>query len=195
MQQKGRSSDYLSTTIAAEYCSVTVRTIINWIKRGELNAHQLPGTRGDNRIAKLDLVEFMERNQLPIPRALAGAGLQQKALIVDDDAAMARSIARQLRSLKYETVLAHNGFEAGIAYVSERPSLITLDLQMPRADGFEVLHGLRDRDNCRVVVISGMGPDALDKALDLGADAVLPKPFDEDELLLAIGHEAAAPTT
>lgn len=53
----------------ANYCGVNFRTVIRWIKRGHLNAYQLPG-RGDNRIALEELVDFLERYNMPVPPEL-----------------------------------------------------------------------------------------------------------------------------
>lgn len=175
---------FLTTGETAHFCGVTLRTVINWIKRGKLPAHQLPGTRGDNRIAHQDLVNFMQENKLPIPPELAPpaeqAALAEKppvALVVDDDPLMAKSISRVLKSIGHQPHIAHNGFVAGQIYSSEKPILMTLDLQMPKLDGFELLEQLRDRQHCKIIVISGMAPEYLKKAKDAGANATLGKPF------------------
>ena len=55
-----------TTGEVAYFCGVSFRTVIQWIKRGHLNAYQLPG-RGDNRIGVGDLLNFMEEYGMPIP--------------------------------------------------------------------------------------------------------------------------------
>ena len=59
----------LTTGEIAHYCGVNFRTVIRWIKRGYLNAFQLPG-RGDNRVEMRDFLAFLERHNLPIPEEL-----------------------------------------------------------------------------------------------------------------------------
>lgn len=179
-----RALEMMTTGQAAKLCGVSVRTIINWINQGKLKSHKLPGNRGDNRILYSDLYAFLKVTNLPIPEELEPK--KDIAVVVDDDEGMARGIARQLKSLGYVTGLAHNGFDAGIAYATLKPTLLTLDLQMPRMDGFQLLRQLKSRETCKIMVISGMAPEALDKALRLGADAVLPKPYDHEAFAAAV---------
>jgi len=56
----------LTTGEIARYCGVNFRTVIRWIKRGYLNAFQLPG-RGDNRVEVEDFLIFLKKNNIPIP--------------------------------------------------------------------------------------------------------------------------------
>jgi CheY-like chemotaxis protein len=66
-----------------------------------------------------------------------------------------------------------------------KPELITLDLDMPGLNGFEVLSFIRQMPelaNLKVIVISGLPSEALQKAKDAGADAVLAKPFENTTL-------------
>jgi excisionase family DNA binding protein len=57
----------LTTGEIAQYCGVNFRTVIRWIKRGYLDAFQLPG-RGDNRIEVEDFLVFLKKNNIPIPK-------------------------------------------------------------------------------------------------------------------------------
>ena len=59
----------LTTGEIAQYCGVNFRTVIRWIKRGYLNAFQLPG-RGDNRVEIGDFMAFLEKHNIPIPEEL-----------------------------------------------------------------------------------------------------------------------------
>ena len=103
-------------------------------------------------------------------------------LVVDDDAAMAKSIARVLKRDNLKTVTTQNAFEAGLFYADRKPALMTLDLQMPRMDGFEILKLVQHNKRGKILVISGMRDEYLQQALDLGADDTLAKPFDDDNL-------------
>ena len=82
--------------------------------------------------------------------------------------------------------------------VREQPALITLDLRMPGLNGYEVLKFIRHTPEVaatKVLVISALDAPSLQRALDEGADAVLSKPFDNDELLAVVNRliGAAAP--
>ena len=185
MDQKEFVKENFTTGEVAKFCGVTLRTVINWIKAGRITAYQLPGTRGDNRIPRDHLIEFMQSNRFPIPREL---NLKEEkvdkpvALIVDDDANMAKSIERVLRRKGFETYYAADGFDAGLLFAEHSPKLLTLDLQMPRFDGFTVLEKLKHDKTCFICVISGMEQTFLNKAVSIRANAALQKPFDNSDL-------------
>jgi len=177
-----------TTGEVATICGVTLRTVVNWIQRGELEAYKLPGKRGDNRITEGNLIDFFVKNKLPIPDAFeeirpSGHKLP-KALVVDDDPPMARAIARLMKQNGFDIVIANDGFEAGFQFKKFEPDIVTLDLNMPKMDGMSVLSKLKsDSSSVKVMVISGEGELELQRALDAGADAVFAKPFDQVELV------------
>ena len=175
---------HFSTGEVAKFCGVTLRTVINWIKAGRLAAFQLPGTRGDNRITKDELIRFINANQIPMPLALSESESRKPAaLIVDDEPSFARAIERILRRAGYETFIALDGFEAGRLFVAHKPRLFTLDLQMPHMDGFSVLEKMRDEQDCFICVISGLPEEKLAQAKAVRADEALTKPFDSAKLM------------
>ena len=108
-------------------------------------------------------------------------------VVVDDDRAIARTLAAELAAAGYEVVTAADGRE-GIRLFQERaPDLVLTDLAMPVADGFEVVAGIRAVDQTPVIVLSVRDGDR-DKirALDLGADDYVTKPFSVPELLARV---------
>ena len=108
-------------------------------------------------------------------------------LVVDDDRAIARALAAELSAAGYEVATASDGGE-GLRLFGERaPDLVLTDIAMPVADGFEVVAGVRAVDQTPVVVLSVRGGDR-DKirALDLGADDYVTKPFSLPELLARV---------
>lgn len=178
---------FFTTGQVAQYCGVHFRTVIRWIQRGELRAYRLPG-RGDHRVSIGDLVAFLEKNRMRVPdELLVGSGSTKKvALIVEDEPSMARSIVRLLHQQKFETLIAKDGFQAGIHLGNASPMLMTLDLKMPGMNGFDVLKVVRAREELgamKILVISGDAQENLKKALREGADAVLPKPFTRTQFL------------
>lgn len=108
-------------------------------------------------------------------------------LVVDDDPAIRASLERELRDRGYTTIAASDGIEGFRAFESHAPDLVLADLSMPRSDGFELISLIRARSQTPIVILSVRGDDA-DKirALDLGADDFVTKPFSVAELLARV---------
>ena len=111
-----------------------------------------------------------------------------RALLVEDDAAMAASIELMLKKENFicDTAdLGEDGLEIGKLYDYD---IIILDLMLPDIDGYEVLRRLRAaRVRTPVLILSGLGEiDAKVKGLGFGADDFLTKPFDRRELIARI---------
>jgi two-component system, OmpR family, response regulator VicR len=176
----------LTTGEIARHCGVNFRTVIRWIKRGELKAFQLPG-RGDNRVPVRDFIQFLKQNQMPIPEEFSH--LERRVLIVDDDANLARSIARTLARAGFETETAADGFQAGARVEAFAPTVMTLDLSMPGLGGLDVIRFVRGEESLaqlKILVVSAMPLDKLKAAVAAGADDYLEKPFDNAELIARV---------
>jgi two-component system, OmpR family, KDP operon response regulator KdpE len=108
-------------------------------------------------------------------------------LIVDDDPAIRESLQRELRAGGYTTLCASEGAEGARVFVAAPPDLVLTDLSMPRSDGFELISVIRAAASTPIIVLSVRGNDA-DKirALDLGADDFVTKPFSVAELMARI---------
>lgn len=185
-------SDKMFTTgEVAKFTGVNFRTVIRWIERGELAGYKLPG-RGDHRVTLESLLAFLKLHEIPIPEKLQclDSDLEaNKVLVVDDDIAMVNAISRVLRRAGWQVEVAHDGFEAGIKLNDFKPSLMILDLKMPFLDGFKVLELTRQiysKEKMMIVVISAGSGETLTSALNLGADAVLEKPFNNEQLMQVI---------
>ncbi len=177
----------LTTGDIAKYCNVNLRTVIRWIERGHLKAHKLPG-RGDNRVQLADFIAFLSANDMPLPEELAEQG--RRILVVEDDPTTAMVIQKMLEKEGFTTEIATDGFRAGMLISSFRPRLITLDLDIPGLNGFQVLQYVRESEDpwlqqLKVLVVSGQDRAELDKALARGADEVLEKPARGPDILAA----------
>ena len=108
-------------------------------------------------------------------------------LVVDDDPAIRRTLAAELKAEGYEVTEAADGREALAAFAREEPHLVLTDLARPLSDGFDVVSGVRRAGPTPVLVLSVRGADG-DKirALDLGADDYVTKPFSLPELLARV---------
>jgi two-component system KDP operon response regulator KdpE len=107
-----------------------------------------------------------------------------KVLVVDDEPALARALAINLRAHGWEVVTAADGRSALDAAATTHPDVVVLDLGLPDLDGTEVIAGLRGWTNVPIVVLSARqhGEDKVE-ALDLGADDYVTKPFAMNELM------------
>lgn len=178
----------LSTGEFAKFFGVGHRTVLRWIKEGYLHAFQLPG-RGDNRIPIEEGARFMREHNIPVPPEIANAVAPLKVLVVDDDKRITDMIRKYLRDYEFSIHVAADGLKAGAALMKLRPELLILDLCIPRLDGFEVLKFVQqtpELENTKILVISGLTEDQLKKAEEHGADKVISKPFELEELLKAV---------
>ncbi len=108
-----------------------------------------------------------------------------KILLVDDEPAILKVLGIKLRVLGYEVITALSG-EAGLQLAnSAKPDMLLLDIILPGIDGFQVLEKLRLRSELPIIAFSARTENGP-KALSLGANDFLTKPFDVDELVRRI---------
>ena len=110
-----------------------------------------------------------------------------RVLVVDDDPTIRQTLTRELASAGYETAAAEDGVSGLELFLARRPDLVVTDLAMPRGDGLSLLAAVRRVDSTPVLVLSVRGEEE-DKvrALDLGADDFVTKPFSLRELLARV---------
>jgi two-component system KDP operon response regulator KdpE len=110
-----------------------------------------------------------------------------RILVVDDDPAIRRSIVAELRSAGYDTIEAVDGNDALSVAARGRPDLVISDLAMPGMDGFALITAVRKSLPTPIIVLSVRGNESdRVRALDLGADDFVAKPFSTAELLARI---------
>jgi len=112
-------------------------------------------------------------------------------LIIDDEPMIRHLAARILDRAGYRTISAANGIQGLALFRRERPALVITDLIMPEREGIETIrHILREGPNVPIIAISGGTltgtADFLAMARELGATAILRKPFEPIELLLLV---------
>ncbi len=114
--------------------------------------------------------------------------LNVRVLLIEDDTGIAQSIELMLKAediYVYRTDLGEEGVDLGKIYDYD---IILLDLNLPDMSGYEVLRSLRSAKVITpVLILSGLaGVEDKIRALGLGADDYLPKPFHRDELVARI---------
>ncbi len=122
-------------------------------------------------------------------------------LIADDDPQILRALRIILATKGYRVITAEDGAQAMDAAIARHPDIFLIDLGMPRLDGIELIEAIRGWSQAPILVLSGRTGEA-DKvrALDVGADDYVTKPFSIEELLARIRvmtrrlpHEADEP--
>jgi two-component system KDP operon response regulator KdpE len=110
-----------------------------------------------------------------------------RILVVDDDAGIRNTLEQHLIMNGFDVITARDGVEGFDRFNTTRPDLVLSDLAMPRADGFALIQQIRASDATPILVLSVRGGD-VDKvrALDLGADDFVVKPFSSPELLARV---------
>jgi len=105
---------------------------------------------------------------------------------VDDDPTILATVSETLDLEGYPVVTATNGVEALAALEREPPSLVLLDMRMPVMDGWTFIRAARARGLDPTVVVMTATADARRWAAEIGAQGVLSKPFELDELIAEV---------
>jgi two-component system KDP operon response regulator KdpE len=122
-------------------------------------------------------------------------------LVVDDEKPLRDFVRRNLEVRNFAVRIASNGLEALAIFNTQNVDLVILDVMMPRMDGLETIRRIRQSSLVPIIVLSALGEES-DKirALNLGADDYLTKPFGVGELLARVqavlrrAHWAEPPT-
>ena len=177
--------DILTVFKASKYCSVSPKTIINWIESGHIKAYKTVG--GHRRIKLSDLETFMRAQGIPIPDEGPDDG-KGRILVVDDDPIIVETIVQALEEDEhdYEVISAADGFEAGLQVNHFKPHLMILDIMMPDIKGYEVcqkIKGNSETANIKIIVLSAyLDEEKFKKMKDFGADVCFSKPLPLSQL-------------
>ncbi|MBI4339801.1 MAG: response regulator transcription factor [Chloroflexi bacterium] len=111
----------------------------------------------------------------------------QRVLVVDDEPETVKYVTANLKARGFEVLAASDGTEALKQAEEQVVDLILLDLTMPGPDGFEVCRRIRQSSDVPIIILSARGREQDKvKALDLGADDYMTKPFGVDELMARV---------
>jgi len=113
--------------------------------------------------------------------------MAHSALIVEDDPRIARLVQKTLEAAGFTCRLAGDGESALALFSKAHPSVVILDLMIPRLDGLEVCRRMRAQSEVPILMLTARGTEA-DKLLgfEVGADDYLTKPFSTRELIARV---------
>ena len=169
----------------ARICDVTPPTVINWVEEGKIPFFTTGG--GHRRVWDKDLIVFMREHNMAIPAELAPPG-KLVFLIVDDEEQNRKFISRGIKSYYPDAGIeeAIDGFEAGYKIRALLPTLVVLDILLPKVNGIKVCEIMRsdpDLRNIKILAITGCDiEESKTRILKAGADDFLGKPFTIQEL-------------
>ncbi|MDH7568002.1 MAG: response regulator transcription factor [Armatimonadota bacterium] len=113
--------------------------------------------------------------------------MQQKILVVEDEAVIAAGLEFSLRQEGYEVELAYDARTALEVFRRDPPALVLLDLMLPDADGLDLCRALRAHSDVPVIMVTARDQEAEKvRGLEAGADDYVTKPFGVMELLARI---------
>jgi CheY-like chemotaxis protein len=122
-----------------------------------------------------------------------------RVLVVDDDDVIRQLITVNLELEGFEVATAVDGQDCLDKVKHVAPDVITLDIMMPRLDGWEAAGRLRadpETAGIKVVLLSARAQEAdLERGSRIGVDAYLTKPFDPDELIEVVRRLAGLPSS
>lgn len=116
---------------------------------------------------------------------------KKRVLVIDDDMPLRGMLAAALRQHGYQVFLAGDGGEGHRAMMLHHPDVVLLDLAMPEVNGWDFLQRVQEsgrRGQVPIIVVSAhlrIDPQAV---LQMGVNAIVPKPFELSELISLIEH-------
>ncbi len=115
-------------------------------------------------------------------------------MVVDDSLTVRKITGRMLTREGYEFVTAKDGVDALQQLQDVRPDVILLDVEMPRMDGFEFARNVRLDESTKsipiIMITSRTAEKHRNRAIELGVNEYMGKPYQEEQLLALIARYA-----
>lgn len=159
---------------------------------GWLRAIQGATVLGSGQVAPvLDLAALLEQGRAAVEK-VAAATRPVRVLVVDDSLSVRRVVTMALERQGWEVVSARHGIEALELLASEPVDIALLDVEMPQMDGYTLLERLRSSGRYASLPVAMLTSRSADKhrqrAMQLGAQAYLVKPYQEEDLVATLRY-------
>ncbi|NQZ57356.1 MAG: response regulator [Lentisphaeraceae bacterium] len=180
------SKEILTTNEAADLLGIARTSLINWVERGELAPATTPG--GHRRFRRIELLAFAEKRGFDVNEVIGKRGKaskdpeRAKVLVVDDDEDF-RQFAQDCLSIAgdFDVKESTNGIDAALIVGSWRPSIVLLDLRMPKMNGFEFCRQMRSNDDfkdVKIIIMTAYADEETKKEIEeVEADDLICKPI------------------
>lgn len=174
---------FFTSAEVGRICGISVPTVLKRHEEGILRGYKTRGDKGELRVPRQYLIEFMDRLGIPreeLERTEIGTE-KKRILMVDDDEVLLKALKANFTQdvrIDVDLRVANNAVDTLFACGNARPDLIILDLKIPGMRGEKVLEFIKaskELQGTRVVVFSGF-PRLKPKVLKSGADAFVAKP-------------------
>ena len=122
--------------------------------------------------------------------------MKTRILLVEDDTRLADLTAEYLRKNDFEVTVESRGDTAEARILHDNPALVILDVMLPAQSGLEVLAALRAEPSLAatpVLMLTARGTAGRGAIAPVGADRVMPKPFDNDDLRRVVSEMLGRP--
>ena len=145
-------------------------------------------------MSALVVADSLFREHVPVVEEAEAVIVSDKKtiMVVDDSITIRKVTERMLARYGIEVILAKDGVDATNKLQDVLPDLMLLDIEMPRMDGFEVASFVRSDERLKnlpiIMITSRTGSKHKEKALEIGVNQYLGKPFQEDDLVSNINE-------
>ena len=159
---------------------------------GEVEAHSAGIDQGSEFVVRLPIIGEQPRPQKETASAETTRAPVQRILVVDDDGEIAETLAELLRFEGNNVEIANDGLKAVEIAEKFRPSVVLLDIGMPKLNGYEAARKIREQPwgkDMVLIAITGWGQENdRNRSREAGFDGHLLKPFNYPELSKSIAN-------
>jgi excisionase family DNA binding protein len=182
-----------STHDISAICGVALTTVASWIDKKKIKGFRTPG--GHRRVKRTDLIEFLQRYNMPVPSELAED--KCSVVLIEPDPELARMAVEAIEEGgEYQVEIAPSALRAGAAATSGIVDIVVVDLDMPGLDAAELCRVLRSNASTRKVPVVALGNPSENESNELreaGMSDFLAKPFDGRKIAKKIRRHCPAP--
>ncbi|MCX7178861.1 MAG: response regulator [Proteobacteria bacterium] len=159
---QGMAENYYTTRDAAKLLGVSVRTVQQWVDKGDLASWKTTG--GHRRVMRNSVLRMVKEDQRIVADSIEKASVP--VLIIEDDEALLKLYRMQLSNWSFNVTIytAPNGFEGLVMLGEVAPRLLICDLRLPGVNGFQIVRTLSTMqkfEKLAIVVVSGMAPEEI----------------------------------